>query len=189
MRIALLAVALVACTPESFAQGMDNSAAIAEQREAIAKLSFLHGEWRGKASVSGPGGKAQLVQTERAGPMLDGTVLVIEGAGYALDGKRAFNALAVISYDSNADRYWITSWNDGRSGKFPIVPRDDGFDWETPGPGGATIRYNAVVSDGKWREIGTFERVGSPAFTFVDMQVSRIGDTSWPASGAVAPNP
>ncbi len=189
MRTLIVAVALLGAAPVAVAQGMDNSAAAAEQKAAMAKLSFLHGEWRGTATVRGPGGGAELIQTERAGPMLDGTVLVIEGAGYAADGKQAFNAFAVISYDSDADRYWITSWSNGRTGKFPLVPRADGFDWETPGPGGATIKYKADVAGGAWRETGTFERPGAPGFTFIDLQVKRFGDTSWPAAGAVSPKP
>jgi hypothetical protein len=189
MRSLLISAALLCAAPSVLAQGMDNSAAVAEQRAAIAKLAFLHGEWRGKASITGPGGAAELVQTERAGPMLGGTVLVIEGAGYAPDGKQAFNAFAVISYDSDADRYWITSWSNGRTGKFPLSPRDDGFDWETPGPGGATIKYRADVTDGQWHEVGNFERPGAPAFKFIDLSVTRTGSTVWPAAGAVSPTP
>lgn len=180
-----LALSFAVQAPAS-AQGVMNEAAVAEQKEAMAKLAFMHGEWRGKASVTLPQGEMTLVQTERVGPMLDGTALVIEGRGYGEDGNLKFNAFAVVSYDSDADRYWMTSWNAGRNGKFPISLTKDGFAWETPGPGGATIRYEATVKDGKWHEIGTFEREGGPGFQFIDMEVVRLGDSVWPAAGAVA---
>lgn len=171
----------------AFAQGMMNEAAVAEQKAAMTKFAFLHGEWRGKAYVTGPEGSTTLVQTERVGPIQDGTALVIQGQGYLPDGKLAFDALAVVSYDSDVDKYWITSWAMGRNGKFPIALTKDGFTWETPAPGGSKIRYEATVKDGKWHEIGTFEREGAPGFVFIDMTVERIGDSSWPAAGAVSP--
>jgi hypothetical protein len=96
-------------------------AVIAEQKAAIAKLDKLRGEWRGTATITGPGGTLKLVQTERVGPMLDGTVMVVEGRGTDEAGKLVFNAFAVISYDAATDQYAMTSWTDGRSGKFPFA--------------------------------------------------------------------
>lgn len=189
MRKLTLAAALLGAAPVALAQGMDNSAAVAEQKAAMAKLSFLHGEWRGTVSITSRTGKRELIQTERVGPMLDGTALVIEGAGFAQDGSKAFNAFAVISYDSENDRYWITSWSDGRNGKFPLTPRADGFDWETPGPGGAVIRYKATIANGVWHEVGSFEQPHGQIFPFIDMRVSRLGDSAWPAGGAVPAKP
>jgi hypothetical protein len=189
MRGIVTGLAMLLAAPPALAQGMDNSAAVAEQKAAIGKLAFLHGEWRGTVSITNRSGKRELVQTERAGPMLDGTVLVIEGAGFADDGSKAFNAFAVISFDSDTDRYWITSWSDGRNGKFPLTVRDDGFDWETPGPGGAVIRYKATVKDGVWQEVGSFERSGGPSFPFIDLKVTRLGAIAWPAGGAVPAKP
>lgn len=189
MRVLLLTAALLGAAPVALAQGTDNSAAIAEQKEAIAKLAFLHGEWRGTVSIASRTGKRELIQTERVGPMLDGTVLVIEGTGFAQDGSKAFNAFAVISYDSDSDRYWITSWSDGRNGKFPLTPRAEGFDWETPGPGGAVIRYKATIENGEWHEVGSFEQPHGQIFPFIDMRVSRLGDSVWPASGSVTAKP
>src|SRR5258708_37861222 len=74
---------------------------IAAQREAMLRLAFMDGVWRGPAwSILPSGEKHNITQTERIGPMLDGSVKVIEGKGYDLvDGKATFNAFATISYD------------------------------------------------------------------------------------------
>lgn len=171
------------------AQMRTDPAVIAEQKAAIAKLDKLRGEWRGTATITGPGGTLKLVQTERVGPMLDGTVMVVEGRGTDEGGKLVFNAFAVISYDAATDQYAMNSWTDGRSGKFPFAVTDKGFDWSVPLPNGATIQYSATLADGKWVETGSYVGQGMPPVEFAKLDVQRIGDTDWPLKGFVPPAP
>jgi len=190
MRIALVAAALLsAAVLPAQAQMRTDPAVIAEQKAAIARLAKLHGEWRGTATITSPSGTIKLVQTERAGPMLDGTALVIEGRGYDEAGKLAFNAFAVISYDAATDQYAMNSWTDGRTGKFPFAVTDTGFEWSIPVPNGATIKYVATVADGKWTEVGSYIGAGMPPVEFAKLEVARTGDTDWPAAGFVTAKP
>ena len=190
MRIALVAAALLsAAVLPAQAQMRIDPAVVAEQKAAIARLAKLHGEWRGTATITSPGGTIKLVQTERAGPMLDGTALVIEGRGYDEAGKLAFNAFAVISYDAATDQYAMNSWTDGRTGKFPFAVTDTGFEWSIPVPNGATIKYVATVTDGKWTEVGSYIGAGMPPAEFAKLEVARTGDTDWPAAGFVTAKP
>ena len=77
------------------------AALIAAQREAMVRLAFMDGVWRGPAWTIMPSGeKHNITQTERIGPFLDGSVKVMEGRGYDADGKVTFNAFATISFDS-----------------------------------------------------------------------------------------
>lgn len=186
--VTVLAAMLMAATPAS-AQMRADPAAIAEQKAAMAKLAKLHGEWRGSATITTPSGTIRLVQTERVGPMLDGTALVIEGRGYDDGGKLVFNAFAVVSYDSATDQYAMNSWTDGRSGKFPFAATDTGFEWSIPLPNGATIKYAATLADGKWAEVGHYVAAGMPPVEFAKLEVARIGDTVWPAAGFVTAKP
>lgn len=189
-RIALaVALSLLALPAPATAQQRTDPAVIAEQKAAIAKLDKLRGEWRGTATITSPAGTMKLIQTERAGPMLDGTVMVVEGRGTDEAGKLVFNAFAVISYDAATDQYSMTSWTDGRSGKFPFAVTDEGFDWSVPLPNGATIRYSATLADGKWVEIGSYVGNGMPPIEFAKLDVQRIGDTNWPLAGFVPPAP
>ena len=70
----------------------------AAQKAALAGLAAFDGTWRGTATVYQRGEPPlQLTHTERVGPMLGGTLKVIEGKSFTPEGKEAgFNALAVI---------------------------------------------------------------------------------------------
>ena len=159
------------------------------QRAAMDRLSMLDGEWRGEATIHGPHGTMTLTQTERVGPMLGGSIKVIEGRGYAADGSTEFNAMATVSWDARAGRYGFRSYAQGYSGDYPFEVTDDGFRWETPAGPGAKIEYVAVVRDGVWHEVGTWIAEGQPPRPMIEMRLTRIGDTDWPAGGAVDPAP
>lgn len=184
LRGALVAmVLLIAPLSPARAQAAD-PVAVAAQQKAMAKLAWMHGLWRGPAQSTGPGGEAKLVQTERIGPALDGTILVIEGKGYQPDGTSGFHAFAVVTYEAETGSYWLTSNAQGRSGRFKLTPTATGYAWEIPqGPG--TVRYVATLADGVWTETGDFVMPGQPARRFFEMTLRRIGDTDWPMGGGV----
>src|SRR5258708_2694860 len=160
---------------------------IAAQREAMLRLAFMDGVWRGPASTILPSGdKHSITQTERIGPMLDGSVKVIEGKGYDPDGTVTFNAFATISYDVATKVYTMHSNAMGRVGDFTLIPAPEGFTWDIPA-GPVTIRYTAVVKDGTWHEVGDRIASGQAPVRFFDMNLKRVGDTDWPAAGAISP--
>lgn len=163
--------------------------AIAQQREAMAALARLDGEWRGTATATLPSGEQHtMVQTERVGPLLGGTLRLIEGRGYAADGTPVFHAVAVLSYDVARQAYSMRSYAAGQAGDFPFRATADGFEWEIPSPAGTT-RYRARVTDGHWEQSGERLVEGQPPQRMFEMQLTRIGDTAWPDGGAVPPTP
>jgi hypothetical protein len=78
------------------------------------------------------GRETTVIQTERVGPFLDGSIRVIEGRGYDADGKVSFNAFGTISYDSAPGAYSMHSHARGYVGDFVFKPTADGFVWESP---------------------------------------------------------
>src|SRR4051812_22663049 len=91
---------LVAAFPAEAGQAPPSpQATIAAQRAALAKLGFMDGVWRGAAWSITPNGRHDIVQTERIGAFLDGSVKVLEGRGYNEDGSVGFNAFGIISFD------------------------------------------------------------------------------------------
>jgi hypothetical protein len=48
-----------------------------------------------------------------------------------------------------------------------------------------TIRYTAVIKDGTLREVGDRIVSGKEPVRFFEMNLKRVGDTDWPAAGAV----
>jgi len=183
---ALLAGGLtLSASPAVFAQEAD-PATLAAQREAMKPLDALNGRWRGTAwAVDRAGRRTDMIQTERVGPMLDGTIKLVEGRGYALDGELVFNAFAVIAYDPARKTYSMRTFAQGRGGEFPLTVTPDGFIWTIPAGPNAMIRYTAVIKGDSWVEYGEFIAEGRPPMKFIEMTLKRIGDTDWPAAGAV----
>lgn len=170
------------------AQGRpDPAALVAAQKLAMAPLAFMDGVWRGTAwNVDPSGVKHSLIQTERVGPFLDGSVKVVEGRGYDADGKLAFNAFATIAFNPATQTYTMHSYAQGNVGDFTLTPTADGFVWEIAA-GPMTIRYTAVVGNGVWTEVGDRLMPGKEPVRFYEATLERIGDSDWPAAGAVGP--
>jgi hypothetical protein len=165
----------------------DPAALIAAQRDAMAPLAMMDGVWRGPAWTILPSGdKHNITQTERIGPFLDGSIKVIEGRGYGADGKVGFNAFGTISYDPATKAYTLHSHAMGQVGDFVLKPTADGYVWEIPA-GPMTIRYTAVIKNGGWLEVGDRITPGKDPVRFFEMNLKRVGDTNWPAGGAIPP--
>ncbi len=180
---------LAACTAlAAGAQAPDTQALIAAQKEAMKAFAAMNGVWRGPAWTIVPGGrKIELIQTERAGPMLDGTLKVVEGRGYLADGTLGFNAFGVISYSVATKQYAMRSWAMGQSGEFAITPTADGYVWERPAGPGAVIRYTASVKGDTFSEHGEFIAGDKPPSRIFEMTLKRVGDTAWPAGDPILP--
>ena len=161
---------------------------LAAQREAMAALKSMNGVWRGSAWTLLPSGeKHSVVQTERIGPFLDGTVKVIEGRGHEADGRPGFNAFGIVSYNPATRTYSMRSYAQGLAGDFEFFPTADGYRWEIPA-GPATIRFTATIKGGTLHEIGERLVPDREPVQFFEMTLKRIGGTDWPAAGAVGPH-
>ena len=184
-RLALISLAALLLTPlAAHAQAAD-TAAIAAQQQAMKKLDWMHGVWRGPAVSQGPQGEHRVTQTERIGGFLGGTLKMMEGKGYQADGSIGFNAFGVVSYDAQTQSYWLTSWAQGRAGKFPLTLTATGYVWGIPA-GPQTIRYTATLADGVWTEVGDYIAAGQPPRRFFTMTLRRVGDSAWPSAGGIA---
>ena len=178
---------LLALSGPVAAQGRppDPAALLAAQRESMLPLQSMNGVWRGTASMVHPGGEKQVItQTERIGPFLDGAVKVIEGRGYDAAGKLAFNSFGIVSFNPATRSYSMRSYARGLVGDFVFRPIPDGYAWEIPA-GPATIRYTVTIKGSTLHEIGERIVAGSEPVRFFEMTLQRVGDTDWPAGGAV----
>jgi hypothetical protein len=80
----------------------------------------------------------------------------------------------------------MRSYAQGHVGDFDLKLTADGFQWEIPA-GPMTIRYTAVIKDGTWTEVGDRIVPDKEPIRFFEMTLTRVGDTNWPAAGAVNP--
>jgi hypothetical protein len=185
--LALLTMTAALSAPVAAQTRSDSATLIAAQKEAMVPLAFMDGMWRGPAWTILPSGeKHNITQTERIGPFLDGSVKVIEGRGYDPDGKVTFNAFGTISYDPARKAYTLHSHAMGYVGDFALTLTADGYTWEIPA-GPTTIRYTAVIKDGVWKEVGDRIGPGKEPVRFFEMNLKRVGDTTWPSAGAIPP--
>lgn len=185
-RIVMMVSGVVTPVTTAIAQRPDPAALIAAQKEAMKPLAGMDGTWRGPAwTILDGGQRHEVIQTERIGPFLDGTVKVIEGRGYdAASGAVTFNALGVVSFDPVRKVYSLNSYAQGNAGTFVLKPTADGYIWEIPA-GPMTIRYTAVIKDGAWKEVGDRIIPGREPVRFFEMTLKRIGDTDWPLAGTI----
>jgi hypothetical protein len=156
------------------------------QQEAMKALAFLDGEWRGPSKLLRKDGWKPMVQTERAGTMLDGTVRMIESRGYEADGRQSYNALAIISYDPESKSYSMRSYSSGRSGDYPVDVAANGLAWEIVSSPQTTVRYEAVVKNGVWTQTATRVPAKGEPEKYVEFSARRMRGGAWPAGGALA---
>jgi len=178
-------IAILLFVAGAWAQRPDPAKVLAEQKKALQALSFMDGVWRGTAWTILPTGKHTITQTERIGPFLDGSVKVLEGRGYEEDGRVSFNAFGTVSYDVQSKKYTLHSYAQGNTGDFEFKVKPDGYVWEIPAGPGTTIRYTAVVKGDHFLEVGDQMVAGKEPFRMFEMSLKRIGNTDWPAAGAV----
>lgn len=158
---------------------------LAAERTAMQPFAGMAGVWRGQAHMTLRSGKQHTItQTERVGPFLGGSVMVMEGRGYESDGRASFNALGVISYAPMRKVYTMRAYAEGHAGDFALKPTADGFTW-TIQAGPATMDYTATIKGDTWHEVGLRTLANGKPVKFFEMTLHRTGSTDWPAAGAV----
>jgi hypothetical protein len=165
----------------------DPAAMVKAEAEAMARLKFMDGAWRGPAVTQTRGGERRVTQTERIGPMLGGTIKVIEGRGFSDGQNVGFNAFGVVSYDPQKQAYEFRSYAQGYAGTFPFEATPTGYVWSTPAAGGS-VRYTATITATTWNEVGDLIVEGQPTRRIFEMNLKRIGNSDWPEAGALTAN-
>jgi len=155
----------------------------AANREAMKKLDYLVGKWKGEATVrAGPSETKTLTQTENVQFRLDGVVLLVEGIGRGkLPGKDEegvlFNALGVMSYDAQAKKYKVKAYrSEGQSVDADMTLTEKGFIWGFKEPQrGLEVKYTMTVTPkGEWHEIGEFSQDAKTWTKFIEMTLTRV---------------
>lgn len=145
----------------------------AEAKEQMSKLAFLVGDWKGNAWMMGRDGKRMdCTQTEDVEFKLDNTAILVEGKGVK-DGKVVHDALAVITWNKDAQNYKFQSYlNSGRNGTFPAELKDGKLTWLL----NETTRYVVHINDkGQWYETGETFREGK-WMQFMEMTLEKDKD-------------
>ena len=150
---------------------------VEEQRAAMKLLSFLVGNWSGRARMQHVQGDAlELTQTEIAQYKLDGLVLLIEGTGRTVpDGKAVLSALATISYDDEAKGYRMRAYNNGRymEAEVKLAENGKGLAWGFTFGQIKTSTIMTINDKGEWTEAGEIAVGAQPPRKFLELTVRR----------------
>lgn len=171
----LLTLLMALCAARAPAQMAPDTAA---RRTAMDRFAFLEGEWSGDAwALVGQGARVEMRQTESVRRSLGGQVLLIEGVGRRLVNGQPADTLfhAVATLDWLPERgYSLRAYTlSGQSGDFPVIPAENGFDWEVPLPAGKVHYRMRLGPEGEWEERGEFVR-GEQRFPVVGLRVIRL---------------
>ncbi len=172
-RLALIALLFTGATAAAQQPGAAN-------REAMKKLDYLVGKWKGDATATYGKDTKQLVQNEDVQLKLGGVVMAVEGIGRAKqpgDDAILFHAYAVMSYDAQAKKYKVKAYRaEGQSVDADLNLTEKGFIWGFKQPErGVEVRYTMTLTPkGEWHEIGEFTRDGKAWTKFIEMNLTRV---------------
>jgi hypothetical protein len=157
---------------------------VTAQQDALRALAPFNGLWRGTGWALVNGERVDQVVTLRVGYALDDVTQFTEIRIYRPDGALSFHALNNVAFDPERDTWVNQARAEGRFGDFPYRPTPDGYVWELGGGGGG-LRYSGTLRDGAWVEVTERLSPGEEPVTISQFTVRRIGETAWPAGGAM----
>jgi hypothetical protein len=154
---------------------------LAAQRQAMAKLDFLRGEWRGESwttLASGPSRRAEeaeLVERKQGGLLL--TIAGAQrGASAIHTGEVVHRALAVIAYDPREKRYRLRAYAE-TGGYIDATAKVTAgrLDWRYRVSVDTEIRYSISLNDrGEWFEVAEVSRDGAGWAQVFEMTLHRV---------------
>lgn len=154
--------------------------------EAIDRIDFLVGEWRGEGwTITGPNQRETFSSWEKVEKKLDGAALLIEGLHYATrDTKQTtpvHHALATISWSERDQKYrFVSALSNRDGGTFSGFVNDDGaFVWEIALPERRMRYVISIDEQGRWSEDGSLTSDGGKNwFPFFHMRLSKIASSA-----------
>jgi hypothetical protein len=147
------------------------------QIEAMKKLHFLLGEWRGDGWAMVEQKREGAKQTETVQSKVGGVALLVEGLGRsATDSNRiVHNAMAVISYDTQKKSYRVSTYQaSGQTVEAEAVVGTNTLEWGFKTDRG-TVRFTIKLTEkGEWNEVGDFSPDGKSWFKFMEMTLQKV---------------
>jgi hypothetical protein len=152
-------------------------------KEKMKVFAFWEGRWQGEGSMQmGPGPAKKSTIDETLEYKLDGTVMLIEGIGKAVDPQTkelqvVHHAMAILSFDQTSNQYKFNTYlKDGRSTPALLkVIEENKYEWGFDTPNGK-IKYLINVDSEKktWNEIGEFSNDnGTTWMKFFEMNLTK----------------
>jgi hypothetical protein len=146
--------------------------------EAMRKLAFLEGTWKGEGSMQMGPQRRPFRGTEIVTRKLDGLALLVEGlhhAGPPGAEKVVHQTLAVLSAEDDGTYAFHTWLANGRGGIHKGEWKDGAFVWTLENPVQGKVRFTIRLdAQGRWAEIGEASRDGVTWTPFFDMTLTKV---------------
>jgi hypothetical protein len=151
------------------------------QQDAMKKLEFLIGQWKGEGWMQIAGQRRAFKGIEVVQRKLDGLLLVIEGLHSGQVGEKGeevivHSAFALVSYDDKPKRYRFQAFTSRGTYEDAEAQLSDGqLVWGMKVPQFGEVRYTIKLDDkGRWSEIGEVCRDGKTWQQFFEMTLRRV---------------
>lgn len=150
----------------------------AETIDALKKISFLTGNWKGTGWMQMGPEKHTFTQTEAIVSKVNGTVVQIDGLGKDLKNPEIIihQAFAIVSYDIQNAKYLFKAFK-GDGGQIDADAKlidEHTFQWGFSSPMTGQVKYTISVVNGKWTEIGEMSRDGGKTWLkYFEMQLEK----------------
>lgn len=164
-------------------------AALGAKRAAMTKLLLYDGVYTGTWTSFPLGGGRSLGGTtvHRVGPFLGGTVKLMEGRNYLVDGAMVFNGMMILSFDARTGKYPLRIYANDRVIDTEAVMNSGGYYFDVPTPAQSSFRrINIFVTARQWNERVDFHDGNKPAVKEAELILNRVGESDWPLG---RPNP
>jgi hypothetical protein len=129
---------------------------LSAQIEAMDKLGFMLGRWRGVGWTMLEHGRAEFEQEESVRSLLSGEIVTVEGRAND-PGNRddiRFTAFAIAGYDPEAQAYSWRAYSAGNCVEVPLHVGDQTYRWEFEAAPDVLIRFDGTIAAGVWKEVG-----------------------------------
>lgn len=141
--------------------------------EAMKKIAFLEGTWKGSAWMQMGAKREETTSAETVTREVGGNALLVKGVHRIADGRVVHDTLGVISANEDGTYAFHTWLANGRSGVHQGTVRDGSFVWGTESPAGR-VRYTIRLDEkGRWFEVGERSADGATWTQFFQMTLSR----------------
>jgi hypothetical protein len=161
----LLALALAT---SCLVSGMQQSDSGHIQKEAMAKLSFILGEWKGSGTTSFGHELFPFDQQETISSKCDGLLFSIErkhdkrSRDFSIkESIGGYTEFGTISYDEESQRYVVRMHrSDGSRQEYALAITAEGLKWKCSVSPWGEVVYTAVLSADSWTILGEILRDG-----------------------------
>lgn len=148
--------------------------------DAMRQLDFLVGEWSGSGWMQmGPDTRMDIQSHETLTSKLGGMIVAVESlhegeAPGIQDSLVVFRSFGVISYDTQARKYHLHSWQEsGRSADYDATVSENAFEWGDSDAGGRVRHVVRIDDQGLWQETGETSADGTHWRRISAMTLSR----------------